>query len=141
MSTNCLDTDTLVSVATALEWDVPARLDHLAGCERCRAGLAGVAELREELMAAPPLEAAQVVKLPAAAPGSTAVAGTTGVAPRRRAHTLIAAATFLAAGATAFLLVLLLAGGLGAPLGLVVAAAAGLASVLPARVPWHKQEA
>ena len=174
MTDHCLDTDWLVSVGTALEWDVPARLDHLAVCERCRAGLVELADLHGELAAAPPLPhlepataTAHVkaglatgmspVGLDPAATTAPSMAGpasgtahtgvmaqapaAAGAAGPRRADRLVTAATFLVAGATTFMLVLLLGGSRAAPWGLVAGAAAGLASALPVRLPFRAQEA
>ncbi|HEX9105720.1 MAG TPA: hypothetical protein VF832_00795 [Longimicrobiales bacterium] len=142
MSTACPDTDALVDVAAALEWDVPARLEHLAACAHCRASLAELAQLRRELERVP-----EAVPVPASATGR--MAGASGVAPvvagpshpresgraSWQAQLPVTVATFLAAAATATLLVYLFAGTPSAPLTLAVAGVAGAASVLPLRVP------
>ena len=151
MSVNCLDTDALVSVGAALDWDVPGRLDHLAACERCRAGLADLADLRGKLTgiaAVPGIDPAALTghalaglttgRTPAAQGGAVpAPAG----AASRRTDRVAAVATFLVAGATVALLVLLLAGKGSAPVALAFAAIAGTASVLPLRLPFRRQRA
>ena len=146
MTDCCLDTDSLVSVASALEWAVPARLDHLASCERCRARLAELADLQRGLVAATPLAAldratasARTGAPSAAIPSRPASKGAPAPAPAastwsRSAPPLVTTATFLIAGATALLLVTMLGGNPPAPLALTVAGVAGLASIAPIRL-------
>ncbi len=145
MTEHCLDTDALVSVASALEWAVPARLDHLAACERCRARLAELASLQSELTAAVPLAeldpatataragAALATRAPAPAGTGVEVPMPARATRPRPAAPLVTAATFLTAGATALLVVTLLAGNPPVPLALTVAGLAGLASIAPIR--------
>ncbi len=149
MTEPCLDTDALVSVASALEWAVPARLDHLVACERCRARLQELAGFQRELTAASPLveldpatatARAVVGTLPPPPAGERMLAPTpAGGARRLPAAPLVAAATFLIAGATALLATTLLAGSPPIPLALSVAALAGLASIAPSPRFWRQR--
>ncbi len=144
MTEPCLDTDALVSVASALEWAVPERLDHLAACERCRTRLSELAEFRSELTAAIPAPELDAVPVTASAGAGLAtvmpplaakdtLSPAAGATRPRPAAPRVATATFLTAGATALLVIMLLAGNPPAPLALAVAGLAGLASIAPIR--------
>ncbi len=50
---NCIETDTLLSVAEALGENAEQKVSHVAQCETCRAELADLAEWRAALAPAP----------------------------------------------------------------------------------------
>ncbi len=95
MTTDCLDTDTLASVAAAVEWDVPERLRHLAGCKACRTRLVELARLHAELLDVPTVEP-PLSALPPLLDGSPGAE----VRPSRLARALVGGSTLLVAAAT-----------------------------------------
>ncbi len=109
MSTDCLDTDTLTSVGAALEWQVPERLEHLAGCAGCRAGLVELARLRAHLLdvrvVEPPLS---VAPRPDLRLGAGPAPGGAAARPSRLARALVGGSTLLVAAATLVLALALL---------------------------------
>ena len=46
---DCPDTDVLIALGAALEWETDGTLDHVASCAACRAQLRELAELRHAL--------------------------------------------------------------------------------------------
>ncbi len=55
--TDCLDSDTLIAVGQALDWNVDEPLDHLGACTSCRASLATLAATRQALAREEPVDA------------------------------------------------------------------------------------
>lgn len=48
---DCLETNSLLTIAEALDWQTSAKLNHLQTCANCRAALDMLQRLREELHA------------------------------------------------------------------------------------------
>lgn len=63
---HCPGTNDLITIAEALEWKVAEGLEHLQGCEDCRAQLATLQGARAALVDTEPIDAATVERLASA---------------------------------------------------------------------------
>jgi hypothetical protein len=123
-----LETDSLVTLGSALGWEVDAGLRHLAECHECRARLGRLAELRGALSEEIEPAAGFAARMVAALPSREA-----GPAPARPGPGLAGVLNGVLAGATAFFAVQLAAG--GATIGLVPTLAASL--LVAALAAWQ----
>ena len=63
---DCLDTDAVLTIGHALDWNVAEGLSHLRTCTNCRAQLATLQRTREGLLASTPVDPETLQRISAA---------------------------------------------------------------------------
>ena len=134
---DCLDTDELTSLCSALGWNAEARLKHLEQCEVCQATLREVAAVREVLASSEAVSPEWLAETHRAIEREAAAASPAASRPGVRA----AAALFALAGASTMVLLIPpngVPGGTFSP-GLAAALSVGVGAAVAAYYTWRNR--